>query len=76
MDNVLDRMLCSAETLWIPVACDFGEEVEEGLWRSKTYFGTPTADKREAWTAARHLCDEMGGSCFTVRRAQAPTARG
>ncbi|WP_321942926.1 hypothetical protein [Paraburkholderia tropica] len=72
--NGLDSIIGSAETLWIPVAFDHGEDVD-GIWRSNTCFGAPTADQLDAWRAARRLCDELDGIGFTVRRADPVAGR-
>ena len=68
MTSPLDTILCAAETLWIPVAYDAADKID-----GKAYFGTPTADRRQAWAAARELCESVDGCGFTVRRAD-PTA--
>lgn len=75
MSKTLDAILNAHDALWLPLAYDAGEEID-GMWYSKTHFGTPTTDKHKAWAAARELCESMDGIGFTVRRADPTAARG
>ncbi|MDR8396981.1 hypothetical protein NE850_11585 [Paraburkholderia sp. USG1] len=68
MDKTLDEILGARETLYIPVVCGASEMVN-GIEQSRTSFGIPCRTKQAAWAAAREMCDQMGGICFTVRRA-------
>jgi hypothetical protein len=75
MNKSLNSILQADRVLWIP--CAYDAPLDDGdLFVSKTYFGTPTTDKNEAWAAARELCESMDGLGFTVRRADPTAARG